>query len=352
VCAPTRFTIDEERNNVTERHEKQFLNLPFTGIASFAKYPICTDLEALDADVAIIGAPYDMGTQWKGGARFGPRGIRDSSTLYSFGLGGSYDPEVDEMYLAPPWRIVDCGDVDMVHGDLAQCFENIEAAVRKIVAHGAMPIVMGGDHSITIPVGRALEDLGPFAAVQIDAHLDWADHRSGQRYGHGSPMRRLSEMDHVEGIAQLGIRGIGSSKKEDFDAARAYGSVIMSPRQIRRVGVEHVMEQIPDAERYFVTIDIDGIDPSLAPGTGTPSPGGFSYDEANELLEALAKKGKIVGFDCVEVSPPYDLSGITSQVAARLILDFAGFIMKQREREGDADREATMEVEPGMRGHA
>ena len=112
------------------------------------------------------------------------------------------------------------------------------------------------------------------------------------------------------------------------------------------------MEQIPDAERYFVTIDIDGMDPSLAPGTGTPSPGGFSYDEANELLENLAKKGKIVGFDLVEVSPPYDLSGITSQVAARLILDFAGFILKQREREGDVAREATMEVQASRQGHA
>lgn len=316
---------------MTERGEKQILNLPYTGIASFAKYPICTDLDALDADVAIIGVPYDMGTQWRSGTRFDPRGIRDASTLYSFGLEGSYDPERDDMYLAPPWRIVDCGDVDMVHGDLHQCFENIEAAIRKIVSKGALPVVLGGDHSTTIPFGRALDALDPFTVVQIDAHLDWADHRSGQRYGHGSPLRRLSEMEHVEGMAQLGIRGIGSSKKEDFDAARAYGSVIMSPREIRRAGIENVMERIPESERYFVTIDIDGVDPSIAPGTGTPSPGGFSYDEINELVEALTKKGDVVGFDLVEVSPPYDLSGMTAQVAARVILDFAGFILKEKE---------------------
>lgn len=315
-----------------EENEKQVLNLPFTGIASFAKYPICTNLDALDADVAIIGVPYDMGTQWRSGTRFGPRGIRDASTLYSFGLEGSYDPERDDMFLAPPWRIVDCGDVDMVHGDLQQCFDNIETAIRKIVQKGAMPVVLGGDHSVTIPFGKAIDALGPFTVVQVDAHLDWADHRSGQRYGHGSPLRRLSEMGHVEGMAQLGIRGIGSSKKADFDAARAYGSVIMSTREMRRTGIEAMIERIPDAERYFVTIDIDGTDPSLAPGTGTPSPGGFLYDEMNELLETLAKKGHIVGFDLVEVSPPYDPSGMTSQVAARLILDFIGFILKERER--------------------
>src|SRR5699024_10144556 len=105
--------------------EKETLNLPFTGITSFGKYPICNNLDELDAEVAIIGVPYDMGTQYRSGTRMGPRAIRDGSALFSFGLGGSYDPERDDVYLGPPWKIVDCGDVDMVHGDLAQCFENI-----------------------------------------------------------------------------------------------------------------------------------------------------------------------------------------------------------------------------------
>jgi agmatinase len=325
---------------IQHNNEKQTLNLPFTGICSFAKYPICIDLDQLDADVAIIGVPYDMGTQFRPGTRFGPRGIRESSTLYSFGLGGSYDPERDEMFLAPTWRIVDCGDVDMVHGDLQQCFDNIEAAVRKIIAKGAMPVVLGGDHSITIPVARALDTFGPVCVIQIDAHLDWADHRSGQRYGHGSPMRRMSEMSHIQGMAQLGIRGIGSSKKEDFDAARAYGSVILSPREMRKLGVEGVVARIPDAERYFLTIDIDGIDPSMAPGTGTPSPGGLFYDEVNELFELLAKKGEIIGFDLVEVSPTYDHSGYTGQIASRLALDLLGFILKERERKSDSQNKS------------
>ena len=316
---------------MNNQNEKQFLNLPFTGICSFGKYPICTSLDELDADVAVIGVPYDMGTQWKSGTRMGPRGMREGSTLYSFGLEGAYDIEKDIMYLGPDCKVVDCGDVDIVHGDLEQSFDNVEESIRKIVSKGAIPVVMGGDHSITIPVGRALDSVGSFHVIQIDAHLDWADHRSGQRNGHGSTLRRLSEMDYVDKMFQFGIRGISSSKKEDVDAAREYGSVILSPREMRKMSIESVLDLIPQGENYYVTIDIDGLDPSLAPGTGTPSPGGLYYDEVNELLEGIAKRGNVIGFDLVEVSPPYDPTGITSQVGARLILDFISFILKEKE---------------------
>ncbi|QIZ09133.1 agmatinase [Priestia megaterium] len=316
---------------MSNQDEKQFLNLPFTGICTFGKYPVCSDINQLDADVAVIGVPNDMGTQWKSGARMGPRGIREGSTLYSFGLNGAYDIEKDITYLGPRWKVVDCGDVDMVHGDMMQCHENTEEALRKIVSKGAMPVVLGGDHSISIPVGKALEDLGPFHVIQIDAHLDWADHRSGQRYGHGSCIRRLSEMDHVQKIFQFGIRGISSSLKEDVDAAREYGSVILSPRQIRKMGIERVIELLPEGEKYYITLDIDGLDPSVAPGTGTPSPGGFIYDEVNELLEGIAKRGKVIGFDLVEVAPPYDPAGMTGQVGARLALDLLSFVLKEKE---------------------
>ena len=320
---------------MSNQDEKQFLNLPFTGICTFGKYPVCSDMNQLDADVAVIGVPNDMGTQWKSGARMGPRGIREGSTLYSFGLNGAYDIEKDITYLGPRWKVVDCGDVDMVHGDMMQCHENTEEAIRMIVSKGAMPVVLGGDHSITIPVGKALEELGPFHVIQIDAHLDWADHRSGQRYGHGSCIRRLSEMDHVQKIFQFGIRGISSSLKEDVDAAREYGSVILSPRQIRKMGIERVIELLPEGEKYYITLDIDGLDPSVAPGTGTPSPGGFIYDEVNELLEGIAKRGKVIGFDLVEVAPPYDPAGMTGQVGARLALDLLSFVLKEKENIDD-----------------
>jgi agmatinase len=310
------------------------LNLPFTGIVSFSKWPICTDVQHLEADVAIIGMPYDQSTQYRSGSRFGPRGIRDGSTIYGFGLGGAYDPERDEIYLDDRWRLIDCGDVDIVHGDQTQCHENLRAAIRAIVHRGAMPVVLGGDHSITAPIVEALDSSGPFAVIQFDAHLDFVDERAGNRYGHGSPMRRVSECAHVNGMAQLGIRGIGSSGPADFKAAREYGSVIFSPRDVRRLGIPEILDRLPRRDRYYVTIDCDGLDPGIAPGNGSPSPGGFDYYEMQELLEGIARLGQIVGFDFVEVAPMYDLSGITNQTAARVILDFIGFILKEREKSG------------------
>lgn len=313
--------------------QRSTLNLPFTGIASFSKWPICTDLDSLNADVAILGMPYDQSTQYRSGARFGPRGIRDGSTIYGFALGGAYDPERDDVYLDDRWRLFDCGDVDIVHGDQTTCHENLRAAVRKIVSRGAMPVVLGGDHSITAPIVEALDTVGDFAVLQFDAHLDFVDERAGNRYGHGSPMRRVSECRHVNGMAQLGIRGIGSSKRTDFEDARKFGSVILSPRDIRRIGIPAALERLPKRARYYVTMDCDGLDPSIAPGNGSPSPGGLSYYEIQELLEGISKLGSVVGFDFVEVAPMYDLSGGTNQTASRVILDFISFILKEREKQ-------------------
>lgn len=318
--------------------EKQMLNLPFTGICTFGKYPICESIEKLKelkADVAVIGVPNDMGTQWKSGARMGPRGVREGSTLYSFGLDGAYDIENDITYLGPKWKVFDVGDVDIVHGDLMQSHKNTEATLSKIVEQDAMPVIIGGDHSITAATGKGLEALGPFHVLQIDAHLDWADHRSGQRYGHGSCIRRLSEMDHVKNIYQFGIRGISSSLKEDVDAAHEYGATILSPKKMREKGPEKLAELIPKGEKLYITIDIDGIDPSIAPGTGTPSPGGLLYDEVNELLKAVAKHNEVIGFDLVEVAPMYDQTGMTGQTAARVMLDLLSYVLKERELNGD-----------------
>lgn len=308
------------------------VNLPITGICSFAKYPICTDLDQLEADMAILGVPYDLGVSFLTGTRLGPRRVREVSTHYARGDAGFYDPERDEVFLGAPWRIADCGDADIVHGDIHASFDNIEAAVRKIIERGATPVVIGGDHSISIPVARALDSFGPVTVVQFDAHLDWSLAPGGQRFGNGSPMRRMSEMSHIQSMVQIGLRGLGSSRKEDFDDAKAYGSVLISAKEAKQLGVEGVMAKIPQAERYYVTIDIDAFDISLATGTGSPSPGGFAFDELNSMLEALAQKGEIVCFDFVEVAPQYDPAGATSRVAAMTILNFMGHILKRKEK--------------------
>ncbi len=307
-------------------YETGRLNLPFVGIATFGKKPYVEDWSAIDADVAILGAPFDFGTQFRPGARFGPRAIREASTLFSFGHAGAYDHEDDATYLGEEVRIVDIGDADIVHTNTEKSHENIEAGVRAILDAGALPVTIGGDHSITIPCINAYEGRGDIHVVQIDAHLDFVDERHGVRNGHGNCMRRAADKDYVTGQTQLGIRNVSSTAKDGYDAARAMGSDILSVRQIRKLGTEAVLERIPKGARIYITIDIDGFCPSIAPGTGTPSHGGFMYYEVLELMQGIAKRHEVVGLDLVEVAPEYDAGQSTSVLAAQLLLNTLGFI--------------------------
>jgi agmatinase len=314
-------------------YESGRLNLPFVGHCTFGKQPVCLDWDKIDADVAVMGAPFDMGTQYRAGARFGPRAIREASTLFSFGHGGAYDFEDDVVYLpVDQVRIVDMGDADIVHTDTIKSHANIEFGVRKILQAGAMPVVLGGDHSVHIPCIRAFDDQAPVHIIHIDAHLDFVDERHGVRYGHGNPLRRASEMKHVTGMTQMGIRNVSSSNKSDYDAARKAGSDILSVRDVRRLGTAGVLKRIPKGVRYYCTIDIDGFDPSIAPGTGTPSHGGFLYYEMLEVLQGLAQQGDVVGLDLVEVAPDYDPGGVTGFLAAQLLMNVLGFIFHARGR--------------------
>ena len=307
------------------------LNLPFVGLCSFGKYPYVGDWDAIDADIAILGAPFDFGTQYRPGTRFGPRAIREASTLFSFGHAGAYDHEDDITYLTEDQgRIVDIGDADIIHTDTQQSHANIETGVRAILKAGAIPVVLGGDHSVNIPCINAFSDEEPFHLIQVDAHLDFVDERHGVTAGHGNPMRRAAEKDYVKGLSQIGIRNVSSTAKEGYDDARAFGSDIISVRQFRAIGVAAVLDRIPKGERYYVTIDIDGFDPSIAPGTGTPSHGGFLYYEILELMDGLARQGHIIGLDLMEVAPDYDQTGSTSTLAAQILLNTIGRILYHR----------------------
>jgi agmatinase len=312
-------------------YESGRLNLPFVGICTFGKWPYQADWSRLDADVAVLGAPFDFGTQWRAGARQGPRGIREASTLFAFGHAGAYDHEDDITYLPEgKFKLVDIGDADIVHTDTVKSHANIEAAVRAILRAGALPVVLGGDHSINIPCINAFDDQGEIHLVQIDAHLDFVDERHGVRYGHGNPMRRAAEKPYVTGLTQIGIRNVSSTAREGYEDARIMRSDILSVRQFRRLGVDGVLARIPPGRRYYVTLDIDAFDPSIAPGTGTPSHGGFLYYEVLELLDGLAKRGPIVGMDLVEVAPDYDPTGTTTTLAAQILMNVIGRILHYR----------------------
>ena len=306
------------------------LNLPFVGISTFAKKKYQEDWDNIEAEVAILGAPFDFGTQFRAGARFGPRGIREASTLFSFGHGGAYDFEDDATYLDENIRIVDLGDVDIIHTNTEQSHKNIEAGVKKILSAGALPVIIGGDHSINIPIINAYKDQKPFHLIQIDAHLDFVDERHGVKFGHGNPMKRASEKPYITGLTQIGIRNVSSTAKEGYEDAQSKGSDIISVRQQRKLGVLKTIKRIKGSKRVYVTIDIDAFCPSIAPGTGTPSHGGFLYYEVLEMLQEISKKHEVIGIDLVEVAPDYDQSGSTSILAAQLLMNFIGFIFHNK----------------------
>ncbi len=311
-------------------YETGRLNLPFVGIATFAKKPYVADWSTLDADVAIMGAPFDFGTQYRPGARFGPRAIREASTLFSFGHAGAYDHEDDATYLGADVRMVDMGDADIVHTDTVKSHANIRAGVKAALNAGALPVVLGGDHSVNIPCIEAFEGHGDIHMVQIDAHLDFVDERHGVTRGHGNPMRRAADKDYVTGLTQLGIRNVSSTARDGYEDARRMGSDILSVRQVRALGPDAVLERIPKGARIYLSIDIDAFCPSIAPGTGTPSHGGFLYYDVLELLQGLAHRHDIVGIDLVEVAPDYDPTGSTAILAAQLLLNLLGFIFHAR----------------------
>ncbi|MCR4426661.1 MAG: arginase family protein, partial [Firmicutes bacterium] len=202
--------------------------MAFTGIASFAKLPVVEDPVGAGADAVVLGVPYDAGIGFRPGTRFGPRAIRDMSTRYAFGEAGSsergyFDIETGERMLDNV-TVVDGGDADILYLDTDYTFTRITTAVARIVQSGAVPAVLGGDHSITFPVVRGLEARGPFGLIHLDAHLDFKDTVAGVTLGNSSPIRRASELPFVTEIVSIGTRGIRTSEV-DLAAARARGNV-------------------------------------------------------------------------------------------------------------------------------
>jgi agmatinase len=303
---------------------------------TFLDAPLHLDLATLPADIAVLGmrygAPYGMEGVSSDAAN-APAAMRERSVRYGyrrflnhydFDFGG---PLLDGKEV----RIVDCGDVAAHPLDIAGNSRRATQAARRIVEAGAVPIVLGGDDSIPIPFFRAFEGQGPFTVVQIDAHLDFRDELDGVREGFSSPMRRASEMEWVEHIVQVGMRGAGSARPAEVADALAAGNLIVSARELHRDGVESLLERIPAGRDYLITIDVDGLDPSTAPACGSPLPGGVTFDEASDLVRGLAARGRIAGLDVVEMMPSLDVNGITAITAVRLILHAIGAMVRSEQ---------------------
>jgi len=296
----------------------------YEGIPSFCRVPMCFDYTGLEADIAIVGICLDTGTTNRTGTRFGPRAIREASMPYAMGYtqhSGFYDIDQRKHLLAGV-RIVDCGDVPTLVTLVTETFDMITQSIKDIRSRGAMPVVIGGDHSISFPVVRAFDDT-PLHLVQFDTHLDLMDEVVGIRLSHANPMRRISELEHVTGMTHIGIRGL-LNPPDWAEAGESGKSRFFTAEDVHEKGPEFVASQIPESENLYVTLDIDSLDPTEAPGTGTPEPGGLTYRQLRTMLRICAQKGKLVGMDLVEVNPLYDPTGRTAQLAARLIIDLLG----------------------------
>ena len=300
---------------------------PSTSRITFLDAPLCTDLDALETDIAIIGIPYGNAYEasgLNGDQTKAPDAIRavtarsfQDLARYDFDLGGP-------LFAGQVVRIADVGNVLADVKDMASHFPRAQRAVQKILAAGALPIVLGGDHAIPIPVMRAYEGHGPITVVQVDAHIDWRDEFNGIRDGLSSPMRRASEMAHVAGMYQIGIRGPGSARLEEVEAALAYGSNIVTASEVLDLGMDAVVDRIPAGGRYYITIDADGLDPSVMPAVGGFAPGGLLFHHVRKLIQGLVRKGRVVGMDVVEIKPSFDVNGISSLAATRLIMNLIG----------------------------
>jgi len=306
------------------------VNLPFTGIASFCKFPIHEDLETLSADVAIFGVPWDEGVGYRPGARFGPRSLREYSTRFAFherGVKkrGYWDIQNGKRYLEKI-RLVDCGDQDVLYLNVEKTFSAVTDSVGRILSAKALPVILGGDHSISFPVVRAFQKIKPLHIVHLDAHLDYNDSIEGVKLANGNPIKRISELSFVREIIQIGMRGI-RTREDAYKDSSYRGNKIITMSDFRRKGVDQVLGEIPKGNLY-VTIDIDVLDPSIAPGTSSPEFDGMTYHEMTNLLRGMASRSSVVGFDLVEVNPFLDTIGLTQSAAVMIILEFLGAILK------------------------
>ncbi len=317
---------------------------PSGPVRTFLDFPFAGSLDALAADIAILGVPFGMPYSTDSMANDqsrAPDALRRAADSpdytrqhYDWDLGG---PMLDGRDV----KIVDCGNVTADRYDHGEHYRRAEAAARKIFESGATLIAIGGDHGIPIPIMRALEVHGQSVTlVHLDAHLDWRDEIDGEREGYSSPIRRASEMPWIGPIVQIGMRGIGSARDREVADAKAYGADIITAYELHETGMAAALGRVPDGGPYYLTIDADGLDPTIMPGVMAPTPGGIDWLQARQLIHGLVQKGRVLGMDLVEIAPSYDVRQLTLIYAERLICNFIGATV----RAGYYDRQRTRKL--------
>ena len=295
------------------------MTLPDSG---FLGAPVETDPDRLDADVAILGVPFGWPYPRPGstaGCALAPAAVRSrSGRLARFRGNWDFDLDGPMLPVDGPPRIVDAGDVPGDPSDGAGNAARTTEAVAAVLRRGVVPVCVGGDDSVPIPILRAYEGRGPLVVLQVDAHLDYRDVVDGVHEGYSSPMRRASEMDHVARVVHIGLRGVGSARAADVDDSRAAGNLLVTARELHEMGVGGVLAAMPEDASIFVSFDCDGLDPSVLPAVSAPAPGGLTYLEATDLLAGIGPR--LAGAAFTEYVPALDVNETSALVVARLMI--------------------------------
>lgn len=298
-------------------------------VRPFLDWPVVTDPAGWNAEVALLGIqhsePYAHDPRPNDQSR-APDAIRWLSRRFCYNTGNwDFDTGTDLASVLPA-RHLDIGNAAWTTGSYDDYADAVTARVRHLWRQGAQVVVLGGDHGVTIPVLDALDALGePVHVLHIDAHLDWREEVGSVRRGYSSPLRWASTKKEVSGMTQVGLRAIGSARRQEVEAARAYGSHLVRAERVHAEGMEPVLATIPDGHAVYLTIDADGLDPTETPAVMAPTPGGLLFRQVAPLLRAVARRNRIVGMDVVEIAPAFDpANGITCVTAGRLILNVLG----------------------------
>lgn len=309
----------------------KFITPPESG---FAGVPVCTDLDKLQADIAMLGvhyiSPYPhvfKKIELADRLEEAPAAIRRQSSIFTDHLHHhNFDFEDGDTLAGKNIRLADCGDVDRKVDKDQLDPRHITLATKKILDKGAIPFIMGTDEGNCIFTLRAYEDFKSVCVVHLDAHIDWRKEKLGVADGFSSVMRRASEMPWIHSMTQIGLRGIGSARPREIKDAQEYGSVFIRARELHQKGVAECVQRIPQADHYIITIDSDVFESAIAPGVLFNTPGGITYDETTDLVQAIAGKGKIVGINIYELRPERDVNGFTASTIAQLMVNFIGSI--------------------------
>jgi len=300
-----------------------------TPSGGFFDLPVAPVGDTANADIVVFGAP--AATPYASVGNYcadAPGAIR--AAFGWPGVLGHHDFDIDGCLLPAGVSAVDWGNLDYSETDFSANRERISNSIVSVLDAGAVPLVLGGDDSVPIPVLQAYREHGPLTILQFDAHIDWRDEVGGETLGLSSNMRRASEMGWVENIIQVGARGIGSARPQDRRDALDWGVKFFPMREIAAHGLEPVINSIPRSGRLYVALDIDAMDPAVVPAVIGPAPGGFSYWQLLQVLEAAAQRMNIVGFNLVELMPGADIGGRGALVAARIVAMMLGLVARQR----------------------